>query len=196
MAARNRVRVAPLLRGKHVRKTLIPTGELSAEEEKRTKLGAMEDIEWGWLAHERRERRVYWFKLWDGIMAASVVIHVTIIAFCAAFSPYDMSLLALSYVLDLFNCADFCVKIWRFYAHDMRNAEMRRGKSKLDWYTHTWLPVDLIAVAPTDIICPVVGSTLTMPTLAYLRCNRLFCGYRVFRVSCVKVTSTGEHCPS
>lgn len=175
-------RVAPVSHDKYQKRTLVPSNDPD-DDAARTKLGLMDDIEWGWLAHERKERRVYWFKLWDGVMAVTVVLHVTLITFCAAFNPYDIPLLRLGYALDICNCVDIGVKVWRYYAHDMRNAEMRKGKSKLDWYTHSWFAVDGLAILPTDIVYQVIPEEIRfLPMLARLRLNRIFCGYRVFRV--------------
>ena len=158
-----------------------------ADDDRRTKMGRMDEIEWGWLTYERKERRAHWFRMWDGFIAVVVTLQVTLISFLIAFNPNELYITVVSYVLDEFNVVDICVNVWRNSQHDLRSAEFRRGRCRLDQYINKRFIVDILAIMPTDILCYgvyfVLGTTQVMPALAGCRANRLLCLYKVFRVS-------------
>lgn len=146
-------------------------------------VGSKEHIEWGWSSYEQRVRRAHWFRVWDGLTATLACFQFTCISGHAAFDPYDTTVLGVTYFLDAFNVVDICVKVVKYYKIDRRNVELRRGNSRLDDYLKSWFIVDLFSIAPTDILSINTEYDSQMPYLGYFRCNRLLCGYKVFRVS-------------
>ena len=158
--------------------------------ETHTKLGPMTEIEWGWIVHERQARQDNAFKLYDGLLACAVTLQVTLVSFSAAFDPYSISILFMTYVLDVFSAMDVCMTAWRSYHHDLRNEELRKDRCQLDVYFRRRFLIDLLSIAPLEVICygyfksnMKVVKYRVMPLLAYLRTNRILCLYKVFRVS-------------
>ncbi|XP_055341879.1 uncharacterized protein LOC129590595 isoform X2 [Paramacrobiotus metropolitanus] len=146
-----------------------------------THVGSKEHIEWGWSAYEQRRRRSHLFRLWDGFIAGLAILQFTLISTQATFAPFMDSLLAITYVLDVCNVIDICVSVVKRYKMDQRNVELRKGNSKLDAYLWSWFMVDLLSVAPLEALSITVSEQMKMPFLAFLRCNRLLCGYKTFR---------------
>ncbi|OQV13921.1 putative Cyclic nucleotide-gated cation channel subunit A [Hypsibius exemplaris] len=163
-------------------------GDSDEMKETKTKMGQMVDIEWGWLGYENRAKRDSKFTVWDVLISGMVVLQATLISFAAAFDPYNMSLLIVTYALDFINLIDICMTAWRHYEHDLRNTELRRGRCRLDLYFRGRFLIDFLGIAPVEMICYLylksnvsVNRFQIMSLLAYARTNRMLCLYKVFR---------------
>lgn len=114
-------------------------------------------------------------------------MQFSLVSFYAAFDPFNITVLAMTYTLDVLFVLDICASIMNAYRTDIRNVELRKGNSRLDDYLKSWFLLDILALVPTDVISILYTDAssqyIQLPYLGYARINRIISGYKIIRVS-------------